>query len=113
MGEFRMIDEMLAKMSWLGEPDVTLVSDDGHKILCHQSILGIYDKNLRSILSHYKMNEHELIFEQTSHFELDNYVKELYSSLDKLIFHVPDEVENPGQIEFFASKPKFEKFKSN
>ena len=49
------------------------------------------------------MNEHELIFEQTSHFELDKYVKELYLSLDKLIFHVPDEVENPGQIEFFAS----------
>ena len=69
-----MIKKMLSKRSWLGDPNVTLVSDDGHKLLCHQSVLGIHDENLRSILSHHKMNEYVLIFEQTTNLELDKYV---------------------------------------
>ena len=79
-----MIKKMLSKRSWLGDPNVTLVSDDGHKLLCHQSVLGIYDEKLRSILTHHKMNEYVLIFEQTSHLELDKYVLALYSSFDRL-----------------------------
>ena len=81
-----MIDEMFSKRSWLGDPNVTLVSDDGHKRLCHQSVLGICNENLRSILSHHKLNEHVLIFEQTSYFELNKYVDALYSSFDNFHF---------------------------
>ena len=98
-----MIDEIFSKRSWLGDPNVTLVSDDGHKCLCHQSVLGICNENLRSILSHHKLNEHVLIFEQTSYFELNNYVDALYSSFDNFVLTCKEKIENSGQIKLLAS----------
>ena len=85
---------MLSKRSWLGYPNVTLVSDDGHKFLCHQSVLGICDENLRSILSHHRISEHVFIFEQTNHFELDKYVDDLYSSFENTKIMLKQESPN-------------------
>ena len=49
-----MILEMGSSVDWLGDPKVTLISEDGHQYLCHQSVLGISNENLRIVFTHDK-----------------------------------------------------------
>jgi len=72
-------------MNWLGDPRVTLVSDDGCQYICHSLILGIHDENIRQILSHERMMEYVLIFQQTNHSELKEFINTAYASFEKLI----------------------------
>ena len=41
---------------WLGEANVTLTSDDGFVIKCHQSVLGSIDMNMRLAFYHEKLD---------------------------------------------------------
>ena len=67
--QLKMDDEIRQNMCWLGDSNVTLVSDDGQELQCHQSVLGIYDENLRSLLGHNKMKEYVLLFQDINHLE--------------------------------------------
>ena len=80
-----MSTEIIENMPWLGDPNVTLVSDDGYKFLCHQIILGIYDNNLKSILTHNKMTEYIFLFQSINYTELKEYIHTIYSSFNRLI----------------------------
>ena len=72
-------------MNWLGDPRVTLVSDDGCHYICHALVLGIDDKNIRQILSFESMKEFVLIFQQTNHLELKEFINTAYSSFEKIM----------------------------
>ena len=85
-----MIDEMKKKVCWLGDPNVTLVSDDGQQLLCHQSVLGIYNENLRSLLGLNKMKEYVLIFQDINHLELVEYMLQMYLSFETKIQNIND-----------------------
>ena len=37
--------------SWLGDPDVCLMSEDGHKVMTHRAVLGLYSSSFRHLLS--------------------------------------------------------------
>ena len=37
--------------SWLGDPDVCLMSEDGHKVMTHRAVLGLYSISFRHLLS--------------------------------------------------------------
>ena len=87
-----MVDEMRKNMCWLGYPNVTLVSDDGQQLLCHQSVLGIYNENLRSLLGHNKMKEYVLILQDINHVELIEFKHKMYSSFDTIIQNINDNV---------------------
>ena len=92
-----MMDESEDNMSWLGDPKVTLVSDDGYQFLCHQIILGIYDKSLKSILAANKMAEYVLIFQSTNNIELKEYIDTVYSSISKLIQKYTENIDQIPQ----------------
>ena len=83
----KMINEIVENVSWLGDPKVTLVSDDGHEFLCHQIILGIYNKNFKSILTNNKMSEYIMLFQSTNYRELKEYIETIYSSFNGLMQH--------------------------
>ena len=38
-------------LSWLGDPDVSVMSEDGHMVMTHRSVLGLYTSSLRHLLS--------------------------------------------------------------
>ena len=69
-------------------------SDDGQQwqLLCHQSVLGIYNENLRSLLDHYKMKEYVLILQDINHIELIEFKHKMYSSFDIIIQNIKDDV---------------------
>ena len=37
--------------SWLGDPDVSVMSEDGHIVMTHRSVLGLYSSSFRHLLS--------------------------------------------------------------
>ena len=37
--------------SWLGDPDVSVMSEDGHRVMTHRAVLGLYSSSLRHLLS--------------------------------------------------------------
>ena len=80
-----MRDEMRKNICWLGDPNVTFVSDDGHQLMCHQTVLGIYNENFRPLLVHDKMKEYMLILQDTNHLELIEFMHQIYSSFDTII----------------------------
>ena len=38
-------------LSWLGDPDVSVMSEDGHMVMTHRSVLGLYSSSFRHLLS--------------------------------------------------------------
>ena len=38
-------------LSWLGDPDVSVMSEDGHIVMTHRSVLGLYSSSFRHLLS--------------------------------------------------------------
>ena len=80
-----MILEMGSSVDWLGDPKVTLISEDGHQYLCHQSVLGICNENLRIVFTHDKMKEYVFIFQDTNHSALKELIGTAYSSFDILV----------------------------
>ena len=80
-----IIEKILGNMNWLGDPRVTLVSDDGCQYICHALVLGIYDENIRQILSFERMKEFVLIFQQTNHLELKEFINRAYTSFETII----------------------------
>ena len=38
-------------LSWLGDPDVNVMSEDGHIVMTHRSVLGLYSSSFRHLLS--------------------------------------------------------------
>ena len=80
-----MIENILSNMNWLGDPRVTLVSDDGCQYICHSLVLGIHDENIRQILSHERMKDYILIFQQTNHLELKEFINTACASFEKIM----------------------------
>jgi len=80
-----MNEKILSNMNWLGDPGVTLVSDDGYQYICHSLVLGIHYENIRQILAHERMKEYVLIFQQTNHLELKELINTAYASFEKII----------------------------
>ena len=37
-------------LSWLGDPDVSVMSEDGHIVMTHRSVLGLYSSSLQVFL---------------------------------------------------------------
>ena len=37
--------------SWLGDPDVSVMSEDGHRVMTHRAVLGLYSSSFRHLLS--------------------------------------------------------------
>ena len=88
--QLKMDDEIRQNMCWLGDSNVTLVSDDGQELQCHQSVLGIYNENLRSLLGLNKMKEYVLIFQDINHLELVEYMLQMYLSFETKIQNIND-----------------------
>ena len=38
-------------ITWLGDPDVSVMSEDGHMVMTHRSVLGMYSTSFRHLLS--------------------------------------------------------------
>ena len=38
-------------LSWLGDPDVSVMSEDGHRVMTHRAVLGLYSSSFRHLLS--------------------------------------------------------------
>ena len=41
----------IQSFSWLGDPDVSVMSEDGHVVMTHRSVLGLYSSSFRHVLS--------------------------------------------------------------
>ena len=62
-------------LSWLGDPDVSLMSDDGHKVMTHRAVLGLYSSSFRHLLSVNQSGEKcALIFHSVSSDQLEETV---------------------------------------
>ena len=41
----------IQSLSWLGDPDVSVMSEDGHVVMTHRSVIGLYSSSFRHVLS--------------------------------------------------------------
>ena len=41
----------MSSTDWLGAPDVSVMSEDGHRVMTHRAVLGLYSSSFRHLLS--------------------------------------------------------------
>ena len=70
---------------WLGEANVTLTSDDGFVIKCHQSVLGSIDMNMRLAFYHEKLDFYAVSLTGMNQIMLKEYINDVYKKFRKAL----------------------------
>ena len=91
------------KLSWLGDPDVSVMSEDGHRVMTHRAVLGLYSSSFRHLLS---INPTEgetcmIIFHDMNLTQLSSLVSTATNNFQRFIFEGypnEDDIENQTML---------------
>ena len=70
--------------SWLGDPDVSVMSEDGHRVLTHRAVLGLYSSSLRHLLSINPTETCMIIFHDMNSLKLEEIIGIARNNFQKL-----------------------------
>ena len=86
-------------LSWLGDPDVSVMSEDGHRVMTHRAVLGLYSSSFRHLLS---INPAEtfIIFHDVNAMQIEEIISKARINFNKHIIegYQKDDQENQTKL---------------